>query len=774
MNMKKILLTALSLLIFIGIEAQNITGKVVDELGTPIGYANIVVLSLPDSAFVAGTISQENGIFSLEVDEQGKLLRFTSVGYETYCAQRKNDMGIITLQSSMEMLGEVVVKGTLPKTRMKGDAMVTSVAGTVLEKAGSMEQLLDRIPNVTAYGGAIEVFGRGAPEIYINGRKMTDQMELERLSSDNIRNVEVITNPGARYSASVKSVIRITTKHIEGEGFGFDTRTFLNYKTYAKWSETERFNFNYRRGGFDLTGMLYMSDNRLIDDKILTNYTYLDKTWEQSNDVRGKIHRINPYGQLGLNYMFNPDHSIGVNFSYDRYPSNDTWMDLASSVRRDGELEETSTNSLTSTEQETIMQSNFYYTGKIGDWSIDFNTDWYWNKEESPITAEESYQETGGEKQHQTIRTETVKRSRLMASKLVVSAPLWDGKLDFGGEYSYSKRKTIYTVLPVGFIEDDHSRIQEGMTSAFVEYSRKIGPVNVQAGLRYENINFDYYEDEKYMAEQSRVFNNLFPSLSLSATLGAVDLQLGYATDVNRPSYWALRSSVLYANRYTYETGNPFLVPQINNNVNFGASWKWINMNVIYSHISDPITNYSDTYKDDPTVTLLQVINGNAYDQVNASLTFQPKIGIWSPSLTMAVTKQWYDMEIYGGKSVSNPIGTFRFNNTFDTKWVMLSILMNAATEGNVENMRMNRGKFRTDLSLYKSFLKDRLSVQLDVRDLFQDGQVPTIIYSGAMRSMYYSQKSERETSITLRYKFNVAKSKYKGSGAGQEQLRRM
>lgn len=253
-----------------------------------------------------------------------------------------------------------------------------------------------------------------------------------------------------------------------------------------------------------------------------------------------------------------------------------------------------------------------------------------------------------------------------------------------------------------------------------------------------------------------------------------IDFQLGYATDVNRPSYWQLRSSVLYANRYTYETGNPFLVPQINNNLNFGAAWKWVNLNAVYSHISDPITSYSDTYKDNPSVTLMQTINGNAYDQVNASLTFQPQVGIWSPSLTMAVTKQWYNMEVHGGKSVSNPMGTFRFNNTFDTKWVTISILMNAATKGNSENMRIEKRMFRTDLSLYKSFLKDRLSVQFDVRDLFLSGIVPVTIYSGTKNSMYYSQQSERNTKITLRYKFNVTKSKYKGSGAGQEQLRRM
>lgn len=772
--MKRVIVTVIVLAAFIAVKAQNVSGIIVDEQGMPIGFTNIVALTLPDSAFVAGAISQEDGIFSFNVEEKGQLLRFTSIGYDTYYALRKSDMGTINLQPSTEMLSEVVVKGTLPKTRMKGDAMVTGVAGTVLEKAGSMEQLLDRIPNVTSYGGAIEVFGRGTPEIYINGRKMTDAMELERLSSDNIKNVEVITNPGARYSASVKSVIRITTKRIEGEGFGFDTRAFFNYSNLTQWDETGRFNFNYRKGGFDLIGMLYMSNTTSVDYKTLGQYTYLDKTWIQTSELYGEMHRINPYGKLALNYMFNPNHSIGVNFSYDRYPTSDSWLDAASTVERDGEIIETSTSRLTEEEEETTMQANLYYTGKIGEWSIDFNADWYWDKNNDPITTTEEYQPTGEEPQSQIISTETLKRSQLMASKLTVSTPLWGGKLDFGGEYSYSKRKTTYTVLPVNFIEDDRSRIQEGMISGFVEYSRQIGPINMLAGLRYENIDFDYYEEDKYVGEQSRVFNNLFPSLSLSANLGGIDFQLGYATDVDRPSYWQLRSNVLYANRYTYETGNPFLVPQINNNLNFGAAWKWLSLNVVYSHISDPITSYSDTYKDDPSISLLQIINGKAYDQVNASLTLQPKVGIWSPSFTMAVTKQWYDMDVHDGKSLNNPIGTFRFNNTFDTKWATLSILMNAATEGNKENMKWEKGMFRTDLSLYKSFFKDRFSVQFDVRDLFLSGRVPVTGYAGSKRSMRFSHKSEREMRITLRYKFNATKSKYKGSGAGQEQLRRM
>lgn len=135
--------------------------------------------------------------------------------------------------------------------------MVTEVTGTALEKAGTAEQMLDKIPNVTSKDGEINVFGRGTPEIYVNGRKLLDNSELDRLSAENIKSVEVVNNPGARYGAEVTSVIRIITMKTEGEGFSFDNRTMFQYN--RDWSALEQLNFNYRKDGWDLSGMLYGS-----------------------------------------------------------------------------------------------------------------------------------------------------------------------------------------------------------------------------------------------------------------------------------------------------------------------------------------------------------------------------------------------------------------------------------------------------------------------------------------------------------------------------------
>ena len=194
------------------VKAQSISGKLVDEKNEPLAYANVVLLSMPDSTFVSGTISDEMGGFRLTKDEKGQLVRISSIGYATiYKKVNGGDFGVIQMTSDAQLLGEVVVKGTLPTTRLKGDAMITGVTGTLLERAGTAENLLNQIPNVTAQDGSVSVFGRGTPEIYINGRKVRNSSELDQLSSANVKSVEVVNNPGARYDASVKAVIRITT-----------------------------------------------------------------------------------------------------------------------------------------------------------------------------------------------------------------------------------------------------------------------------------------------------------------------------------------------------------------------------------------------------------------------------------------------------------------------------------------------------------------------------------------------------------------------------------
>lgn len=177
MRFNKVFLFVLTVIILpVSMYAQTVTGKLIDENSQPLPYANVVLLSLPDSTFVSGTISGEDGSFTLEATSENQIIQISSLGYKTvYKSISPANIGIVQLASDAQMLGEVVVKAYLPVIRVKGDAMVTNVENSVLSKAGSANDVLTKIPGITKKQDAFEVFGKGTPLIYINGRKDTDK-----------------------------------------------------------------------------------------------------------------------------------------------------------------------------------------------------------------------------------------------------------------------------------------------------------------------------------------------------------------------------------------------------------------------------------------------------------------------------------------------------------------------------------------------------------------------------------------------------------------------
>ena len=772
---KRTLITFLCFSAITPMMAQDIKGKIVDEKGEPLAFANVVLLNRQDSAFVKGVVSGEDGHFAIDSACNNGIIKVTSVGYKTAWKDCTGEnAGVIKMVADSKVLGEVVVKSLLPKTILKNGGMTTTVAGSVLEKAGTMEHLLDRIPNVSAQNGNIKVFGRGEPIIYINGRQMRDRSELDRLSSDNIKSVEVIANPGARYAASTKAVIRITTKKIQGDGFGFDATTEGSYDEKKNTGGYARLNLYYRRNGLELGAYAYGSKQSSPDEKDLQQMTYLDKTLNQHDRTRWKNKTETFSSRLNVSYQFDDNNSLGASISFLRNPKLQTDGKTEGSVLRNEVLTETNTSIRSEFGQNSNWSSNIYYVGKVGKLGIDFNTDWFWSKGNNRNNIDEHYQEVNSDIQNQLVSSTTSKYNRLIASKMVLSYPLFGGDLSVGGEYSFTNRNTNYAIIPNTLADNVIDRIKEGMASAFVTYNRDFGKLNMEAGLRYENVDFKYYDDSQYMAEQSKTYGEWFPSLSLSMPIGNVQMQLSYAADINRPNYWVLRSGVQYSNHYTYETGNPFLVSEISRNTSYDLAYKWLTFNLTYEHVSDPIYQTVEMYKDNTTIGLMRMINGKSYNNVTSTLNLQPTFGIWHPMLSAMVEKQWFELETRDGRYLNKPVAMFRFNNTFDTKWAMFSVMMTYITKGYEENHYIYKPMFNTDLSIYKGFLKDCLTLQLYVSDVFGTNDSHIIGKYGKLKETVFDEFSTSKISLTVRYKFNVTRSKYKGTGAGDSQKNRM
>lgn len=586
-KIKAFLLVFTGCLLPLCLSAQRVSGKLIDENSQPLPYANVVLLSLPDSAFVSGTVSGEDGTFTLEATSQNQIVKISSIGYKTvYKPTVPANIGIVQLASDAQLLGEVVVKADLPKMQLKGDAIVTTVQGSILEKAGTGEDLLDKLPGVSADDGEVRVFGAGAPEIYINGRKVRDNSELHQLSSDNIKSVEVVNNPGSRYDATVNAVIRIRTKKPQGEGFGFDNRFYTEYR--YDWTVRDIFDFNYRKGGFDLSGMLSGNDRRSENNKRIIQETFLDRTWKQESQLNDRVHIQNLSAMLSLNYLFNENHSWGMRYNFDRFPKHHDEINMQTNVAQDNVPYEKSSSIGWQNHVSSGHTLNTYYNGQVGDWHIDFNADGIWQDNRIPQEMLEEIIPADGERKEQTVTSESLDKNTLYAAKLVAEHPLWKGNFSFGGEYTYTNRLNNYRNVE-GILDDDESRIRENSFALFAEYGFRISRLQVRAGVRYEHLASDYFEEDKRIDEQSRTYDNVFPSVSLSLPVGKVQLQLSYTGSIYRPSYWMLRSNTTYINRYTYEGGNPFLRPSVINRLSFNASYKWLYFNTRYIYGRDAI-----------------------------------------------------------------------------------------------------------------------------------------------------------------------------------------
>ena len=762
---------------------QDICGKVTDEKGTPLPFVNVVLLSLPDSAFVQGAVTDDDGLFRIVTNANEGLLKLSCMGYETVFA-KPIDGQTIQMKEDTHMLGEVVVKSQLPQTHAKGDAMRTTVAGTILEKAGSVSDALSKIPSLEAErDGAVKVLGRGDAEVYINGRRVQDNSELSRLRSDQIQHVDVVQNPGARYAASTKAVVRITLKKAQGEGFSFQDYVEGIYQ-YGH-TLTNNLDVNYRTGGLDITASLWVGrygHAKSLQENTLTYYAGPDMIEGVSTQESKSIWKgWSP--QLQVNYMVNENHSFGAFYKYDRHPGSDYNSMFYTDSYENGIFKERSESHIMQDDMFKKHIFNVYYSGKVGQLSIDLNIDGLFNDTQSPGNTKEVTTEAGGSPVNRSIESNTISSNNFWASKLIFGYPVWKGNLSFGGEYSYNHRTDAYDfnatdAVPV---KTTDTEINEKSAAFFAEYGRRFGKVFAQVGLRYEHLMNDYFNFGKKQDEMCRDYGDWFPTAVISAPVGKVQLSLSYRRDIERPPYANLASSTIYINRYTYQSGNPYLRPTYTHSVVLNAAYKWMNLTLNYGRIKDALTMSTEPYpgSTDPLISLVRPINSQEeYDRLTVIASARPTIGCWHPTWSVVAMFQNYKSPTATGETItlSRPWFNGSWRNTIELPHAFrLSADLEGATKGDYNNFRITEPRIVGSLGLQKDFNLRRLgTLTADLRyiDIFNTNKTDAVIFG--YRDLTVHNPARRTFVLNLTWKFNEARSKYRGSGAGEKQKARM
>lgn len=752
--------------------SQNLIGKVVDSNGIPVAFANVLLVSKGDSAFVAGAVTKEDGSFELQSPNKDMMLKVSSIGYKTVCKELKDiQVEAICLEEDAKILNEVVVKGHRSQYKMTSEGLLTQVDGTVLSKMGTAEDVLKHVPGIVKRSDGYEVLGKGKPLIYINNRKVLDESELDNLKSSAVKSVEVILSPGAVYGASVNVVVKIKTIPAKGDGFSFDTRSLYSYNKYS--GTIQELNTNYRHDGLNLFVTYKFSDTKNIQDATFEQITYVGEIWKQNNSNYQTRRSENHLVINGFSYDFNANHSIGARYTLNTPGYRRTHSAFNSRITvADKFYDNIETGSVLVNKDNPDYQLNAYYNGRVGKTTIDFNTDLYFAKNRIYSYSAEESQELDSRQIDSKNRVD----NRMVASKLVLTSPFLDGRLTYGTEYINTHRNDDYEVNRTDLIANSYSKLEEQTVSSFLQYSRLTPIGNITAGLRYENVKFRYYNDGIYQPGQSRSFDNVFPSLTYGTKIGKAMLQLNYSIKTKRPTYSQLSNNVAYMNRFTLQTGNPHLNNETNHTIELSGAWKFIQFMVNYKDSRDAIIYWAEQTPENEAITIVNHKNLKSVKSTTAYISFAPKFGFWSPQASLAMLKQWFtlhtDVESY---RLNRPIFMATFNNAFRLPCgIMLNVDWRYQSKGNVQNVFMAKEQHVLDVSVSKSFLREALILELQGNDLLYKNWDADLLYNQKMTLLQVARRGTRNLNLTLRYKFNATRSKYKGTGAGSSEIKRL
>lgn len=747
---------------------EQIKGVVMDEQQKPIPFANIVMSSSATNTYIAGCVTAEDGSFVLPYSEKDAILKVSYVGYTTQTLACKPNMSIV-LQSDVQLLNTVTIKSTRPKAKFKDGAFTTLVSGTILAELGTANDMISQLPFVSGDDGNWEIIGRGKPEIYLNGRKVEDTNELKRLSAKDILKAEIVTVPGAQYGSSTKAVIRLYAVRKRGQGLSGSLYSNYSQGHYSPQT-SEHAQLNYRTGGLDIFGEVGMAYSRShikyhSETQLNTTNNFDYNTRRTTNYNSGKI-LLN----TGFNYEISEQQSFGMKYEANNLIGNNyshSWGET--DVLQDDILKENlSVESFSKSKPHWSHSVNAYYNGNFGKWNINFNADYYNNVEQSSqnvlndgiLDAESN----------------TKVKNNLYATKLVVTAPLWKGKMSFGTEEMFTNRRN--TFIQSGFSADAFNLIKQSIVAGFFEYNLNIGSMNYGAGLRYEHQTTKYYEKEVLQTEQSPTYNDWIPFASIGYSHNGLNIGFSYRLNKYSPSYTMLQSSTDYISKYEYGCGDPHLKPQKQHSFMLNGNYKWVSFVAYYNYVRDMYMTWYKPYDvaTHPDILLQTMATVPRSSYYGAAINAAPSFGIWQPDLTASVNFYHANLDHLNIPTMGNePLFSFEMNNNFKLphRW-FINLSGNVSTNAKQSTGR-NKCMGNVQFRVSKNFLKnDALKVMLVLRDLLHTGYY-YFDANGTQSHRKLTQYSDnQEIGINVRYTFNATNSKYKGSGAGNSEKQRL
>lgn len=767
-------------LFFLGIltiSAQySIQGKIMDTMGNPIPFANVLLQEKDSEENPQGVISNVEGTYVFENIVEGNYqIEISVLGFES---KKLEHVELVTdlvfdfiLEEKAQTLDEVVVKSTRPIIKQTAEKLIVDLEKSEMINT-SLQDVMRKVPGVLVTNNGISVAGNSGVRILING-KTTEYMDvtalLRDLPADNIAKIEVVEQPGAEYEASgtgaiiniiLKKNVRlgthgsVTTWVGEDQGFEYGTgASIASYKNKLNWQTS-----------------INHSKPTWRDDLFLVR-SVGDATYDQTT--------IEPYSPNNfrisgaIDYYLSDKHSIGIGGRW----NNRISQRIATSKTIVSNPSETNTlfskNSFYRERSDFNINPYYEYKTATDKLLIDFNYIHFTNDNTNTLFGTEESTLPFTDRRYIQNGKYTIKTYQLDYTKHLVDLL----KLSFGSRYAnvntdndlQSFRDNLGNF---DFIENESSRflIDETIFALYSKINFTAGKWNFSGGLRYEDSNTDgtsqFAENGVPRVEvKKRPIKKLFPSASISRELSDVlGMSLSYSNRIQRPSYNSLNSFAEFLDPFSASQGNPNLSPAYVNKYQFNLTYE-----------GQPFFTIGYNKTEDDIFELIQQDNNNA--QIRQREVNVEENSNWNFKL-FAPLNFVENLDGFTGFILVNTDYKSQTYNVFLNKWYLFWFIQATyALPGGV-NFEMS-GNYGTgalegqievdwlaelDFSLGKTLLDDQLKINLGLSKVLNRGFVGNIDY-GNGTAQVESNGSRQNIQLRLIYSF--------GSKFGKEKTER-
>ncbi|HTR31236.1 MAG TPA: outer membrane beta-barrel family protein [Puia sp.] len=647
-------ITALFLLVFFsygGIQAQEISGNVIDSSGKPIPFATVVLKKASDSADAKYTTSDLNGQYEISLVPAGHyFISIAAVGYFPAASAvfdiRGGSIRVAPITARFKgLLTEARVTAIKPLLQVQRDRIIMNVEGNINAIGEDAFSLLRKSPGVTIdNNNSISLGGKAGVRVYIDGRPTylsgnNLAQYLGTLQSSSIESIEIIPNPSSRYEAEGSAgIINIRLKKDRSLGTNFTASAGYNLGTYSKYNAGVSFNHRDRHLNFfgDYTYHNATTLMKSVYDRTLPDTLFLQQTVLTQSQVSQTMH-------LGLDCFITKKSTLGVligsSFRTDSIRTNSNTPIIYRPTNATDRLL-VADNRTSKLQDNYNFDLNYRYAGANGR-ELELNADYALYRLRSDQLQPNNYFDSSGRHFLYSNSYNILSPTNIDIYSFKADYTLnWlSGQLSVGTKFSYvtsDNNFLEYDLIPSGKVLDslssDKFNYRENINAAYLTYNRSFKKgLNLQAGLRVENTNgkgsstgwqqgvTDYtFYDSAY----PRHYTDLFPSASLVWK----EWSFSYTRRIDRPGYQDLNPFVFKIDDYTFSKGNTQLRPQYADNLSLTWSYRYaLSATLSYSHIGDMFTSVPDTIDRSKTVTAQVNLTTQETMGLNVSYSFQYK-----------------------------------------------------------------------------------------------------------------------------------------------------